>query len=53
MRQRWEDGRYIYEWDSRHGEVEKYDKRGKHLGSFDPETGEELKGPVPGRRTNK
>lgn len=53
MRQRWEDGKYIYEWDSRHGEVEKYDKRGKHLGSFDPETGEELKGPVPGRRTNK
>ncbi|HET8685354.1 MAG TPA: colicin E3/pyocin S6 family cytotoxin, partial [Methanosarcina sp.] len=31
------------EWDSQHGEVEVYNKRGKHQGAFDPETGEELK----------
>lgn len=55
-----ESGRYrwklpdgtILEWDKQHGEVEKYDKKGKkHQGSFDPETGNENKGPVPGRTT--
>lgn len=50
MRARWEDGTYIYEWDSRHGEVEKYNRRGRHLGSFDPETGEKLKDAIPGRK---
>jgi RHS repeat-associated protein len=44
----------ILEWDKQHGEVEKYDKSGKkHQGSFDPETGEQVKGPVKGRTTNK
>jgi hypothetical protein len=33
----------IFEWDSQHGVVEKYNKRGKHLGEFDPETGEQTK----------
>lgn len=33
----------ILEWDSRHGTVEKYNKRGKHLGEFDPNTGAQLK----------
>ena len=28
-----------YEWDSQHGTVEKYDKKGRHLGEFDPDTG--------------
>jgi len=37
--QRWEDGQYIYEWDYQHGRVEKWTKRGQHLGDFDPETG--------------
>jgi hypothetical protein len=53
-RHRWVDssGR-IYEWDSLHGAVEMYDKRGKHLGEFDPETGEQTKPPKPGRTTPK
>lgn len=33
----------IFEWDSRHGAVEKYNSRGKHLGEFDHETGEQTK----------
>ena len=33
----------ILEWDFQHGEDEKYDKRGKHLGAFDPKTGKQLK----------
>lgn len=44
------DNGYILEWDKQHGELEKYDRRGRrHLGSFDPVTGEQLKPPVPGR----
>jgi hypothetical protein len=44
MRKRWKDDNHIYEWDSRHGRVEKWDKRGKkHLGEFDPDTGNQLK----------
>lgn len=46
LRKRWKDEEgNIYEWDSRHGSVEKYDRKGKHLGEFDPETGEQLKLP--------
>lgn len=37
------------EWDAQHGEVEVYDKKGKHQGAFDPETGEKIKDPVKGR----
>jgi hypothetical protein len=33
----------ILEWDSRHGAVEKYNKRGAHQGEFDPNTGAQLK----------
>lgn len=44
LRPRWKDGDgIIYEWDSQHGAVEKYNPRGKHLGEFDPETGEQTK----------
>jgi hypothetical protein len=43
LRKRWKDKDYIYEWDSYHGRVEKYDKRGNHLGEFDPNTGEQTK----------
>ncbi len=43
LRKRWEDEKFIYEWDSLHGRVEKYDKRGNHLGEFDPNTGEQTK----------
>jgi hypothetical protein len=43
LRKRWKDKDYIFEWDSYHGRVEKYDKRGNHLGEFDPNTGEQTK----------
>ena len=33
----------IFEWDSQHGAVEMYDKRGRHLGEYDPTTGEQTK----------
>ena len=41
VRHRWLDAEtgYIYEWDYQHGRVERYDRRGRHLGEFDPETG--------------
>ncbi len=50
LRKRWEDQEYIYEWDSRHGSVEKYDKRRNHLGGFDPVTGEKISPRVASRR---
>jgi hypothetical protein len=50
FRKRWEDQDYIYEWDSRHGLVEKYDKRGNHLGEFDPLSGEKINPRVASRR---
>lgn len=44
LRGRWKDSDgKIYEWDYQHGTVELYDKRGKHLGEFDPDNGEMLK----------
>ena len=50
-RTRWKDSKgKIYEWDSKHGKVELYDKNGKHLGEFDPETGEQTK---PADKTRK
>lgn len=40
-RKRWKTAKgIILEWDSMHGTVEKYDSRGKHIGEFDPNTGE-------------
>ena len=51
-RVRWQDSDgNIYEWDYQHGRVEKYDKRGRHLGEFDPNTGEQTKPADPTRRT--
>lgn len=41
-----------YEWDHTHGNVEEYDSRGKHQGSVDPQTGEQTKPAVPGRKIN-
>lgn len=44
LRPRWKDSDgNIYEWDFQHGAVEKYNKRGKHLGEFDHITGEQTK----------
>ena len=50
-RPRWKlpDGT-ILEWDRQHGEIEKYDKRGKHQGAFDPDTGEQKKEKDPKRK---
>lgn len=51
LRKRWKDdeGR-IYEWDYRHGTLEKYDRTGRHLGEFDAGTGAQRKGPNVARR---
>ncbi|QQZ44221.1 S-type pyocin domain-containing protein [Pseudomonas sp. SK3(2021)] len=44
LRDRWKDkDGTLYEWDSQHGALEKYNKRGKHLGEFDPITGRQTK----------
>ncbi|CAH0315221.1 hypothetical protein ABH908_005100 [Pseudomonas frederiksbergensis] len=49
MRWRTAEGR-ILEWDYQHGAVEMYDKRGRHLGEFDAETGNQNKPADPKRR---
>lgn len=53
-RKRWKDrkGR-IYEWDYENGRVELYNKQGKHLGEFNPDTGDRTKDAEPGRTTPK
>jgi hypothetical protein len=54
IRSRWEmPGGKILEWDSQHGEIEMYDKRGKHLGSYDPDTGQKVKDPEKNRSIKK
>jgi filamentous hemagglutinin len=42
------DQRY-YEWDYTHGDIEVYDRRGRHLGTMEPTTGDMYKDPVKGR----
>ena len=53
QRKRWVDSANgdIYEWDYQHGDIEIYDKRGKHKGSINPKT-KEKKPAVKGRKTN-
>jgi hypothetical protein len=46
----WKDGTRLYTWDSQHGEVEVFDKRGYHLGVADAESGQLFKPAVKGRR---
>ncbi|WP_447867475.1 colicin E3/pyocin S6 family cytotoxin [Rahnella bonaserana] len=55
LRSRWKDNSgKIYEWDSQHGTVEMYDRTGrKHLGEFDPVTGEQTKPADPTRSVEK
>ena len=49
-RRRWNGAKgQVYEEDTLHGELEKYNRRGKHKGVVDPDTGEVIKGPVRGR----
>jgi hypothetical protein len=44
LRRRWKSKKgSIYEWDSQHGALEKYNKRGKHQGEFDHLTGKQTK----------
>jgi hypothetical protein len=49
-RARWEDDEWIYEWDYQHGTVERYDRRGRHTGEFDHETGRQIGPRDPARR---
>lgn len=41
------DGKRLYTWDSLHGEIEVYNRRGRHLGAADALTGVLIK---PARR---
>lgn len=43
-------GLRFYRWDYTHGDIEVFDKNGKHLGSMDPSSGAMTKPAVPGRR---
>ncbi len=54
VRRRWKlpDGK-ILEWDSQHGNIEKYDRRGNHLGAFDHTTGNQAEDPIPSRKIKK
>jgi Cytotoxic/Domain of unknown function (DUF4157) len=46
LRARWkDDDGNIFEWDSQHGTVERYNKNGKHQGEFDANSGQMTKGP--------
>jgi Cytotoxic len=38
-----------YKWDYTHGDIEKFDQNGAHLGSIHPQSGKLIKGPVKGR----
>lgn len=51
------DGRQTYrtqdryfQWDEFHGEIEVYDKRGRHLGALDAKSGDQIKEAERGRR---
>lgn len=48
---RWrsKDGKRLYTWDSLHGEIEVFDKRGNHLAVLDSD-GNYKKGPIKGRK---
>ena len=52
-RKRWRSHKpdRIYEWDSMHGEIEVYSRRGQHFGVMNPQ-GIMYKGPVKGRKIN-
>lgn len=44
------DGSKLYQWDSFHGEIEVYNKRGMHVGVVDALTGKFIKPAVKGRK---
>ena len=41
-----------FQWDELHGEIEVYDKRGRHLGVLDAASGTQIKEAERGRRIN-
>jgi hypothetical protein len=43
------DGNRLFEWDGLHGEIELYNRRGRHLGVLHAVTGELVKPPRRGR----
>jgi hypothetical protein len=44
LRQRWKSpSGAIDEWDYQHGRLKPYDRRGRHVGEFDPNTGARTK----------
>ncbi len=51
---RWrsKDGKRVFTWDSLHGEIEVFNKRGRHLGALDALDGHQTKSAVPGRTIN-
>jgi hypothetical protein len=50
-RRRWKDSDgNIYEWDSQHGTLEKYNRHGRHLGEVDPTNGHQITPAIPTRR---
>lgn len=43
LRARWKnDSGTIYEWDYQHGHVEVYNRRGRHRGAYDVNSGQKL-----------
>lgn len=46
------DGERLYTWDSLHGEIEVFNKRGQHLGALDAVSGALTKDPVRGRKVD-
>ncbi|MEZ2661215.1 colicin E3/pyocin S6 family cytotoxin, partial [Aneurinibacillus aneurinilyticus] len=53
-RKTWFDGKYWWQWDSKKGALEKWDKKKKkHLGEFNAVTGEQSGPAVPGRKWGK
>lgn len=44
------EGDRLYTWDSLHGEIEVFNKRGRHLGAIDSVHGNLIKDPVKGRK---
>jgi len=43
-------GQRLYTWDSYHGEIEVFNKRGRHLGVIDVTNGNQIKDAVKGRK---
>ncbi len=43
-------GQRLYTWDAYHGEIEVFNKRGRHIGVFDALTGKMIKEAVKGRK---